>query len=129
VAFLSFSTFGDPRGSVIPETVRKAVGLLDARGDVGFEYEGEMAADVALDRQLQALYPFCRLTGTANVLVMPGLHAAHILSKAIPRLTSAPSIGPLLMGLSKPAQILSIASGVNGILDMACLAAHDSLVR
>jgi malate dehydrogenase (oxaloacetate-decarboxylating)(NADP+) len=63
------------------------------------------------------------------VLVMPGLHAAHILSKAIPRLTSAPSIGPLLMGLSKPAQILSIASGVNGILDMACLAAHDSLVR
>ncbi|WP_424135534.1 NADP-dependent malic enzyme [Roseomonas chloroacetimidivorans] len=129
VAFLSFSTFGDPRGSVIPESVRRAVQLLDTRGDVGFEYEGEMAADVALDPQIRALYPFCRLTGPANVLVMPGLHAAHILSKTIPRLTNAPVIGPLLMGLSKPAQILSIASGVNNILDMACLAAHDSLAK
>ncbi|MFC0385478.1 NADP-dependent malic enzyme [Muricoccus vinaceus] len=129
VAFLSFSNFGDPRGSHIPQTVREAVRLLDARSDVGFEYEGEMAADVALDPQLRSLYPFCRLTGAANVLVMPGLHAAHILSKAVPRLTSATTIGPLLMGLSKPAQILSIAAGVNGILDMACLAAHDSLPR
>jgi malate dehydrogenase (oxaloacetate-decarboxylating)(NADP+) len=129
VAFLSFSNFGDPRGSIIPQTVRDAVALLDARGDVGFEYEGEMAADVALDPSLHALYPFCRLSGAANVLVMPGLHAAHILSKAVPRLTSAAAIGPLLMGLSKPAQILSIAAGVNNILDMACLAAHDSLPK
>ena len=129
VAFLSFSNFGDPRYSVIPQTVRDAVGLLDARGEVGFEYEGEMSADVALDPSLHSLYPFCRLSGAANVLVMPGLHAAHILSKAVPRLTSATAIGPLLMGLSKPAQILSIASGVNNILDMACLAAHDSLAK
>ncbi|MFC7737837.1 NADP-dependent malic enzyme [Roseomonas sp. GCM10028921] len=129
VAFLSFSTFGDPRYSVIPETVRSAVRLLDERGDVGFEYDGEMAADVALDPSLRALYPFCRLSGAANVLVMPGLHAAHILSKAVPRLTGATSIGPLLMGLSRPAQILSIAAGVNNILDMACLAAHESLAK
>ncbi|WP_426954657.1 NADP-dependent malic enzyme [Muricoccus radiodurans] len=125
VAFLSFSNFGDPRGT-IPGSIREAVRLLDER-DPGFEYEGEMAADVALDPSLHALYPFCRLTGPANVLVMPGLHAAHILTKAMPRLSGSTTIGPLLMGLSKPAQILSIAAGVNQILDMACLAAYASI--
>jgi malate dehydrogenase (oxaloacetate-decarboxylating)(NADP+) len=128
VAFLSFSNFGDPRGT-IPGSIREAVRLLDERGTVGFEYDGEMAADIALEPQLRALYPFCRLTGPANVLVMPGLHAANILTKAMPRLSGSTTIGPLLMGLSKPAQILSIASGVNQILDMACLAAHDALPR
>ena len=129
VAFLSYSNFGDPRTSVIPGSVRHAVRLLDERGDVGFEYEGEMSADVALDPSLHALYPFCRLTGAANVLIMPGLHAAHIFSKAVPRLTSATAIGPLLVGLGKPAQILSIAAGVNTILDTACLAANDAIPR
>ena len=125
VAFLSFSTFGDPRGT-ISGPVREAVRLLDGRG-VDFEYDGEMGADVALDPALLALYPFCRLTGPANVLVMPGLHAAHILSKAVPRLTGATTIGPLLMGLSRPAQIVSMAASVNQILDMACLAAHEAV--
>ena len=127
VAFLSFSTFGDPRGT-IPGPVREAVRLLDGQG-VDFEYDGEMGADVALDPALRALYPFCRLTGPANVLVMPGLHAAHILSKAAPRLTSATTIGPILMGLAKPAQIVPMAASVNQILDMACLAAHAALAR
>jgi malate dehydrogenase (oxaloacetate-decarboxylating)(NADP+) len=128
VAFLSFSTFGDPKGG-IPGSVREAVRLLDAAG-VDFEYDGEMAADVALDPGLRAqVYPFCRLTGPANVLVMPGLHAAHILTKAVPRLTSAQTIGPLLMGLSAPVQIVGMEAGVNGILDLACLAAHASLPR
>ena len=82
-------------------------------------------ADVALDAALRArLYPFCRLTGNANVLVMPGLHAAHILTKAVPRLTSATTVGPLLMGMSRPVQIAPVDSGVNQLLDMACLAAH-----
>jgi malate dehydrogenase (oxaloacetate-decarboxylating)(NADP+) len=128
VAFLSFSTFGDPKGS-IPGSVREAVRLLDARG-VDFEYDGEMAADVALDPGLRAaVYPFCRLTGPANVLVMPGLHAAHILTKAVPRLTSAQTIGPLLMGLSAPVQIVGMEAGVNQILDVACLAAHAAIPR
>ncbi len=128
VAFLSFSTFGDPKGS-IAGNIRDAVKLLDSRG-VDFEYDGEMAADVALDAGLQRqLYPFCRLTGPANVLVMPGLHAAHILTKAAPRLTSAQTIGPLLMGLSKPAQILGLEAGVNQILDVACLAAHAAIPK
>jgi malate dehydrogenase (oxaloacetate-decarboxylating)(NADP+) len=128
VAFLSFSTFGDPKGS-IPGNVRDAVRLLDQRG-VDFEYDGEMAADVALDPTLRAtLYPFCRLTGPANVLVMPGLHAAHILTKAVPRLTSAQTIGPLLMGLSASVQIVGMEAGVNQMLDIACLAAHAAIPR
>ena len=128
VAFLSFSTFGDPKG-VIPGSVREAVKLLDLHG-VDFEYDGEMAADVALDPELRAtLYPFCRLTGPANVLVMPGLHAAHILTRSIPRLTSASVIGPLLMGLASPAQIVPMQAGVNQMLDMACLAAHAAIPR
>ena len=127
VAFLSFSNFGDARTSV-PTNIRDAVKLLDER-KVEFEYDGEMTADVALDPALRALYPFCRLNGPANVLIMPGLHAAHILSKAAPRLTSATTIGPVLMGLEKPAQIVPISAGVNQILDMACLAAHDAIAR
>ncbi|GGC27804.1 malic enzyme [Siccirubricoccus deserti] len=128
VAFLSFSTFGDPKGS-IPGSIRDAVKLLDER-QVDFEYDGEMAADVALDPALRAhLYPFSRLTGAANVLVMPGLHAAHILTRATPRLTSATTIGPLLMGLSKPVQIVPMDASVNQLLDMACLAAHAAIGR
>jgi malate dehydrogenase (oxaloacetate-decarboxylating)(NADP+) len=128
VAFLSFSTFGDPKGS-IPTNIREAVKLLDERG-VDFQYDGEMSADVALDPGLRArLYPFSRLTGAANVLVMPGLHAAHILSKAIPHLTSAQTIGPLLVGLSAPVQIVGMDAGVNQILDIACLAAHAAIPK
>jgi malate dehydrogenase (oxaloacetate-decarboxylating)(NADP+) len=128
VAFLSFSTFGDPKGS-IPGSLRDAVKLLDQQG-VDFEYDGEMSAEVALDSNLRAsLYPFCRLTGPANVLVMPGLHAAHILTKAVPHLTSATTIGPVLMGLSKPAQIVSTGAGVNQLLDMAALAAYQAIGR
>jgi malate dehydrogenase (oxaloacetate-decarboxylating)(NADP+) len=127
VAFLSFSTFGDP-GGTITGPVRDAVKLLDAQ-TVDFQYDGEMAADVALNPQLRALYPFCRLTGPANVLVMPGLHAAHILTKAVPHLTSATTIGPLMVGLSKPVQIVNMGSPVGQILDMAVFAAHAAVGR
>jgi malate dehydrogenase (oxaloacetate-decarboxylating)(NADP+) len=128
VAFLSFSTFGDPKGS-IPGSIREAVKLLAERG-ADFEFDGEMAADVALDPALRAaLYPFCRLTGPANVLIMPGLHAAHVLTKAVPKLTSAQVIGPLLTGLTHSAQIVPMQAGVNQILDVACLAAHAAATK
>ncbi|MFM2147806.1 MAG: hypothetical protein RLZZ187_112 [Pseudomonadota bacterium] len=128
VAFLSFSTFGDPKGS-IPGSIREAVKLLTERG-ADFEFDGEMAADVALDPGLRAaLYPFCRLTGPANVLIMPGLHAAHVLTKAVPKLTSGQVIGPLLTGLTHSAQIVPMQAGVNQILDVACLAAHAAATR
>jgi len=128
VAFLSFSTFGDPRGT-IPGSIRDAVKLLSETG-ADFEFDGEMAADVALDPGLRAaLYPFSRLTGPANVLIMPGLHAAHILTRSVPRLTSATVIGPLLTGLSHSVQIVPMQAGVNQILDVACLAAHAAASR
>jgi malate dehydrogenase (oxaloacetate-decarboxylating)(NADP+) len=128
VAFLSFSTFGDPRGT-IPGSIREAVKLLTERG-ADFEFDGEMAADVALDPALRAtLYPFCRLTGPANVLIMPGIHAAHILTRAVPQLTSSTVIGPLLTGLSHSAQIVPMQAGVNQIVDVACLAAHAAVPR
>lgn len=128
VAFLSFSTFGDPRGT-IPGSIREAVKLLTERG-ADFEFDGEMSADVALDPALRAaLYPFCRLTGPANVLIMPGIHAAHILTRAVPQLTSSTVIGPLLTGLSHSAQIVPMQAGVNQIVDVACLAAHAAVTR
>ncbi|MCA3276739.1 MAG: NADP-dependent malic enzyme [Roseomonas sp.] len=128
VAFLSFSTFGDPRGT-IPGSIREAVKLLAERG-ADFEFDGEMAADVALDPKLRAsLYPFCRLSGPANVLIMPGIHAAHILTRAVPQLTSSTVIGPLLTGLSHSAQIVPMQAGVNQIVDVACLAAHAAVPR
>jgi malate dehydrogenase (oxaloacetate-decarboxylating)(NADP+) len=128
VAFLSFSTFGDPRGT-IPGSIREAVKLLTERG-ADFEFDGEMAADVALDPKLRAsLYPFCRLSGPANVLIMPGIHAAHILTRAVPQLTSSTVIGPLLTGLSHSAQIVPMQAGVNQIVDVACLAAHAAVTR
>ncbi len=82
VAFLSYSTFGYPRGERA-EYVRKAVAVLDQR-DVDFEYDGEMAADVALSREAMALYPFCRLSGPANVLVMPAAHSRLDLDQDAP---------------------------------------------
>ncbi len=123
VALLSFSTFGYPKAEKATR-VREAVRLLDERG-VGFEYDGEMAADVALDPELQALFPFCRLSGPANVLIMPGLHAANIASKLVQKLGGGTAIGPLLIGLEKPVQIVQLGANVSDILNLAAFAAVD----
>jgi phosphotransacetylase len=95
VAFLSYSTFGNPPGERMAK-VRDAVALLDAKGDVGFEYDGEMAVDVALNPEARRLYPFCRLTGAANVLVMPAIHSAAISTKIAATLGGVTVLGPLL---------------------------------
>ncbi|MBV9734976.1 MAG: NADP-dependent malic enzyme [Acidisphaera sp.] len=125
VALLSHSTYGNP---MHPHThfVREAVALLDARG-VDFEYDGEMSPDVALDPTLRALYPFCRLTGPANILIMPGLHSAHIASRLAPRLGDGSTIGPLLIGLDHAVQLLPMDASVSQIVDIAALAAHQSV--
>jgi malate dehydrogenase (oxaloacetate-decarboxylating)(NADP+) len=121
VAFLSFSTFGDPKG-VIPGSIRDAVRLLDQRA-VDFEYDGEMGADVALDPTLRAnLYPFCRLTGPANVLVMPGLQSANIAAKLLKELGGGRVIGPVLMNMSRAVQIVPMTSGATDIVTLAALA-------
>ncbi len=121
VAFLSFSTFGYP----VSERATKmyeAAGVLDRRG-VDFEYEGEMTVDVALNMEQMAHYPFCRLTGPANVLVVPARHSASISVKLMQEMAGATVIGPILTGVDKPIQICSTGSTVNDILNMAVIAA------
>ena len=121
VAFLSFSTFGYP----VSERATKmhiAPQVLDARG-VDFEYDGEMTVDVALNPQQMAHYPFCRLTGPANVLVVPARHSASISVKLMQEMAGATVIGPILTGVEKPIQICSTNSTVNDILNMATIAA------
>ncbi|MEE4349213.1 MAG: NADP-dependent malic enzyme [Pacificimonas sp.] len=121
VAFVSYSNFGNPEGENL-EAPREAVRLLDERR-VTFEYEGEMSADVAINPDMQKLYPFSRLTGPANVLIMPGLQTANVSAKLLKELGSVRVIGPLLMGMAKPVQIVPMTSGTSDIVTMAVLAA------
>ncbi|WP_298328933.1 NADP-dependent malic enzyme [Asticcacaulis sp.] len=123
VAFMSYSTFGNPAGER-SDRVAKAVELLEQRG-VDFEFEGEMPPDVALDPALWANYPFQRLTAPANILVMPAIHSASISTKLVQALGGATVVGPLLLGLSKPVQICQLSDSVTKILTMATFAAYD----
>ena len=125
VALLSHSTFGNPMHSTV-HGIREAVAILDRRG-VDFEYDGDMSPDVALDPAIRALYPFCRLSGNANLLVMPGLHSAHIASRLAPRLGQTSTIGPVLLGMSHPAQIIPLGASVSQIVDLAGIAAYQSI--
>jgi malate dehydrogenase (oxaloacetate-decarboxylating)(NADP+) len=126
VALLSFSNFGNPMREKA-QRVRDAVDVLDRRR-VDFEYDGEMSADVALDFDLmRKSYPFCRLTGPANVLVMPALHTANVASKLLQQLGGGTVIGPILLGLEKPAQIVEMAATVSDIVNLAALAAYDAI--
>jgi malate dehydrogenase (oxaloacetate-decarboxylating)(NADP+) len=123
VAFLAFSTFGHPPGER-SERVQEAVRLLD-RKRVDFEYDGDMAADVALNMELREAYPFCRLSGPANVLVMPALHSASITTKMLRELGGANVIGPMLVGLDRSVQIVPLSANDAQLVNMAALAAYD----
>jgi malate dehydrogenase (oxaloacetate-decarboxylating)(NADP+) len=126
VALTSFSDFGQPLRPQM-ERVRAAVKILDSRR-VDFEYDGDMQADTALNFELmQRLYPFCRLTGPANCLIMPALHSANISSKMLRVLGGGTVIGPMLVGLAKPVQIVQMGATVTDIVNAAALAAHDAL--
>ncbi len=120
VAFVSFSTFGHPV-SERAEKMYLAPSELDARS-VNFEYEGEMTADVALNMKAMEAYPFCRLTGPANILVVPARHSASISVKLMQEMAGATVIGPILTGIDKSIQICSTASTATDILNMAVLA-------
>jgi malate dehydrogenase (oxaloacetate-decarboxylating)(NADP+) len=126
VALLSFSNFGNPpREKAL--RVRQAVRVLDER-EVDFEYDGEMQANVALDGELmRQLYPFCRLSGPANILIMPALHSANISAKLMQMIGGGTVIGPLLIGLSKSAQIVPLGATVGDLVTSAALAAHDAI--
>ena len=121
VAFVSFSTFGYPvseRATKMHEAPR----VLDRMG-VDFEYDGEMTVDVALNMDQMKHYPFCRLTGPANILVVPARHSASISVKLMQEMAGATVIGPILTGVKRPIQICSTNSTVNDILNMAVMAA------
>jgi len=124
VALLAYSTFGHPQGERSAR-VQEAVRILDKRR-VDFEYDGEMAADVALNTSLMKQYPFCRLSGPANVLVMPAFHSASISTKMLQELGGSTVIGPLLVGLNKPVQIVSLNAKDSDIVNMAAIAAYTA---
>jgi malate dehydrogenase (oxaloacetate-decarboxylating)(NADP+) len=124
VAMLSFSNFGNPVRERT-DRIRDAVGLLDER-EVSFEYDGEMTVDVALNPKLLALYPFCRLSEPANILIMPGLHSANISAQLLQEFGGGNVIGPLVVGMSKPAQIVQMGATDSDIVTLAALAAHGA---
>ncbi len=123
LAFISYSAFGNPMGERA-EKVRAAVATLDEMG-VDFEYEGEMPPDLALEPERRANFPFMRLTGAANVLIMPAIHSASISTKLVQALGGATVVGPILLGLSKSVQICPLSASVSKILQMATMAAYD----
>ncbi|MET0539079.1 MAG: NADP-dependent malic enzyme [Xanthobacteraceae bacterium] len=123
LALLAFSTFGQPPGERAA-LVQGAVRILDQRR-VDFEYDGDMAADVALNMELREAYPFCRLSGPANVLIMPAFHSASISTKLLQQLGGATVIGPILVGLDRPVQIVPLSSNDAQLANMAALAAFN----
>ena len=122
-ALLAYSSFGYPEGER-STFMREAVDILDKR-NVDFDYDGEMSADVALNPEAMKLYPFCRLTEPANVLIMPAIHSASISTKLLQELGGATLVGPLLVGLSKPVQIAPTGCNVSELVNLATIAACD----
>ena len=125
VALISYSTFGNPRGERM-EKVRDAVKILDER-DVDFDYEGDIGVGVALNPNHSLTYPFSRLGGAANVLIMPAIHSASISTKLLDAVGGATVLGPFLTGLDKPVQICRLGASASDITRMATLAAYSAI--
>jgi malate dehydrogenase (oxaloacetate-decarboxylating)(NADP+) len=123
VAFLSYSNFGSALNTE-SSRIKEAVSILDGQ-KVNFEYDGEMTADVALNKEKREKYPFCRLTDAANILICPGLHSANIATKLLEEFSECSVIGPILTGFEKPVQIVTMRSSIDEILNMTALAAID----
>jgi malate dehydrogenase (oxaloacetate-decarboxylating)(NADP+) len=123
LAFMSYSSFGNPMGER-SEKVRAAVAMLDEMG-VDFEYEGEMPPELALEPERRANFPFMRLSGPANVLIMPAIHSASISTKLVQALGGATVVGPILLGFSRSVQICPLSASVSKILQMATMAAYE----
>jgi malate dehydrogenase (oxaloacetate-decarboxylating)(NADP+) len=128
VAFTSYTTFGNPPGMHI-EGLREAVKLLDGF-HCDFEYEGEMAPDVALNYDMQRqYYPFTRLSGAANILVMPGLQSASLSAKLLRAVGGESVLGPYILGLELPVQIAPMTASASDLVMLAVLAAGDAHAR
>ena len=122
-AFLSFSNFGNPKRARA-DRIRDAIKILEEK-NVDFEFDGEMTADVALNMDLMKLYPFCRLSRSANILIMPALHSANISSKILQEIGGGNLIGPILSGLEHQVQVIQMGSSVSEILNIAAFAAAN----
>ena len=128
VAFVSYTTFGNPPGMHV-EGLREAVKILDGF-QADFEYEGEMAPDVALNYEMQRrYYPFTRLSGPANILVMPGLQSASLSAKLLRALGGESVLGPYVLGLELPVQIAPMTASASDLVMLAVLAAGDAQSR
>ncbi|MBF0130646.1 MAG: NADP-dependent malic enzyme, partial [Alphaproteobacteria bacterium] len=125
VAFVSHSTFGNPL-NVVNERIRSAVQALE-RQEPDFEFDGEMTVDVALDADLLEHYPFCRLSAPANVLIMPTMRSASIAAKITQKLAGATVMGPILVGMSREVQIVSMESTVSDIVNMAVMGCYEAI--
>ena len=125
VGFMAYSTFGYPTGER-SDVMRKAAEVLDSRSDVDFEYEGDISVDLALDNdRARELFPFCRLTGPVNLMIMPAIHAASISTRLLASLGGATVVGPLLLGLNAPIQITQLGATVADIVNLATFAAFN----
>ena len=124
VALVSFSNFGSVDLNRSAEA-REVIEILD-QIQPDFEYDGEMAVNTALNPEIMKLYPFCNLTGPANVLLMPGLNSANISASLLQELGGGTLIGPILVGLEKPAQIVDMGASVSQILNVAAITAANS---
>jgi malate dehydrogenase (oxaloacetate-decarboxylating)(NADP+) len=124
VAFVSHSTFGQPLTSRTKH-IKKAVEILREK-KVDFEFDGDMQPDVALDKEYQNLYPFSKIVGNANILIMPGQHSAAISYKMMKSLGDSKVIGPLLIGLGLPIEIAPLRSSTSEIINLASIAAYSA---
>ncbi len=122
VALISYGNFGHPEFPRV-EPVREAVQVLDKR-EVSFEYDGEMTVEVALNPAVRENYPFCRLTSSANVLIMPSLHTSQVSTQLLSQMGGCTMLGPILLGLGKPAQIVPMGTTVSDMVNLAAIAAH-----
>ncbi len=124
VAFVSHSTFGQPLTSRTKH-IKNAVEILKQK-KVNFEFDGDMQPDVALDKEYQNLYPFSKIVGNANILIMPGQHSAAISYKMMKILGDTKVIGPLLIGLGLPIEIAPLRSSTSEIINLASIAAYSA---
>jgi len=124
VAFVSHSTFGQPLTSRTKH-IKKAVEILKEK-NVNFEFDGDMQPDVALNAEYKNLYPFSKIVGNANILIMPGQHSAAISYKMMKTLGDTKVIGPLLIGLGLPIEIAPLRSSTSEILNLASVAAYSA---
>ena len=123
-ALVSYSNFGKPftERSVY---IRDAIKILNER-NLDFEYDGEMGANTALNENLMKLYPFCKLSGPANLLVMPAIHSASISTKMLQELGGGNLVGPYLVGFKESIQIAPLGANVSDIVNLAALAAFKN---